>query len=255
MSTEYAVHPLLLGEAEVGNVLDVFWSLTTKTGKVTVPILAFLIEGGPDPILVDTGMRSPERAMEVHRLGRHSQAADQTLEAALAKHDVALADVRTCLLTHLHYDHAGACEQLPNATFVVQRSELAAAATPIGPKTLEIGSGELFYDRLDVAAMVSDLWDRVELLEGDAVPFGGIECVLYPDTHTPGSQVVYVQTAEGTLALVGDIIRKLDVNVEQGIPPGLYYDLEDTRRAIADIRRRADVIWPTHTPDVAELAR
>jgi glyoxylase-like metal-dependent hydrolase (beta-lactamase superfamily II) len=255
MSIEHAVHPLLLGEAEVGNVLDVFWSLTTKGGKVTVPILAFLVEGGPHPILVDTGMRSPQRAMDVHRLGRHSQSDEQTLEAALGRHGVGLADVGTCILTHLHYDHAGACEQLPNATFMVQRSELAAAATPIGPKTLEIGSGELFYDRLDVAALVCDLWDRVELFEGDVTPFDGIHCVLYSDSHTPGSQVVYIDTADGTLALVGDIIRKLDVNVEQGIPPGLFYDLEDTRRAMADIGRRADVIWPTHTPSVAELAR
>ena len=59
-----------------------------------------------------------------------------------------------------------ACEQLPNATFVVQRSELAAAATPIGPKTLEIGSGELFYDRLDVAALT-------EIDRPTAADFGG----------------------------------------------------------------------------------
>jgi len=59
----YRVHPLLLGEAEVGRALDVFWSLTKESGRVTVPILAFLIEGAPEPILVDTGMRDPVRAM------------------------------------------------------------------------------------------------------------------------------------------------------------------------------------------------
>lgn len=154
----YRVTPLDLGEAEVGSVLDVFWSLTKNTGKVTVPILGFLIEGVDHPIVVDTGMRSAQRASEVHKLGRHSEGPEQTLPAALAKHGLAPEDTRACILTHPHYDHAGGCELLPNANFYMQRSELAAAATPIGPKTLEIGSGDLSYDRLDVAALVSPLW-------------------------------------------------------------------------------------------------
>lgn len=62
MSKKYQVHPVLLGEAQVGCILDVFWSLNTDTSKVKVPIFAFLIEGGPDPIIVDAGMRSAECA-------------------------------------------------------------------------------------------------------------------------------------------------------------------------------------------------
>lgn len=251
----YRVTPLDLGEAEVGSVLDVFWSLTKDTGKVTVPILGFLIEGGGHPVVVDTGMRSAQRAAEVHKLGPHRQSPQQTLPAALAKHGLAPADIEHCILTHLHYDHAGGCELLPNARFYVQRSELAAAATPIGPKTLDIGSGDLFYDRLDVAALVDPLWERVQLLEGDIELFTGVHCVLYPDSHTPGSQCVYVRTDQGVLSIVGDIVRKVDLNVGRGVPPGLYYSLEHMRRALVDIARRSDVIWPTHDPDVAKLAR
>ena len=251
----YRVTPLDLGEAEVGSVLDVFWSLTKNVGKVTVPILGFLVEGGDHPVVVDTGMRSAQRASEVHNLGPHRQSPEQTLPAALAKHGLKPEDIEHCILTHLHYDHAGGCELLPNARFYMQRTELAAAATPMGPKNLEIGSVDLFYDRRDVAALVDPLWDRVELLEGDIELFPGIRCVLYPDSHTPGSQVVYIDTADGVLSLVGDIVRKLDLNVGQGIPPGLFYSLEDMRRAILDIDRRSDIIWPTHDPDVAKLAR
>jgi N-acyl homoserine lactone hydrolase len=250
----YRVHPLLLGEAEVGRVLDVFWSLTKDAGRVTVPVLGFLIEGPAGPVLVDTGMRDPDRAMKVHRLGPHRVQPEWTLEAQLAKHGVALADIETCILTHLHYDHAGGVEQLPNARFVVQRTELMAAAAPIGPPGLEIGSRELFYDRKDVAQIVDPLWDRVELVEGDFELFPGIDLVLYPDSHTPGSQCVYVQTDEGKVAIVGDIVRKIDLNIEQGVPPGLFYDLEDMRRALADIARRADVILPTHDYGVIDRA-
>ena len=247
----YRVHPLLLGEAEVGRALDVFWSLTKESGRVTVPVLAFLIEGGPEPILVDTGMRDPVRAMEVHRLGPHRTLPEWSLEAQLRNQGVAPGDVATVILTHLHYDHAGACQALPRARFLIQRRELMEAATPMGPRRLEVGNRELFYDRKDVAALVDELWDRVELLEGDAEPFPGIECVLYADTHTPGSQCVYVNTNEGALALVGDIVRKIDLNVEREIPPGLFYNLESTRRAILDIKRRGDRVLPAHDPAIA----
>jgi hypothetical protein len=81
MVSTYRVHPLMVGAAEVAAALDVFWSLTKQTGRVAVPMMAFLIEGGPEPILVDTGMRDPDRSMEVHKLGRHRRPAEWTLEA------------------------------------------------------------------------------------------------------------------------------------------------------------------------------
>ncbi len=252
MARTYRVHPLLLGEAEVGCILDVFWSLTKDTGRVKVPILAFLIEGGPDPILVDAGMRSADRAMEMHRLGPHRLPTGMSLPEQLARYGVKPEDVKTVILTHLHYDHCGGCELLPNARIVVQRSELAAAAAPMGPRHLEIGSRELFYDRKDVAALVDTLWDRVELVEGDVELFDGIECIHYPNSHTPGSQCVYVKTTDGVVGLVGDMVRKVDLNVRRAIPPGLYYDLEQMRRAMRDIARRGDIIYPAHDPMVLE---
>ncbi len=252
MGRKYRVHPLVLGEADVGCILDVFWGMNKESGVVTVPLLAFLIEGGPDPILVDAGMRSADRAMRIHRLGPHRLPTGQSLPDQLARFGVKPEEVKTVILTHLHYDHCGGCELLPNARIVVQRSELAAAAAPMGPRTLEIGSRELFYDRQDVAAMVDTLWERVELVEGDVQLFDGIECIHYPNSHTPGSQCVYVQSADGVIALVGDMVRKVDLNVRRAIPPGIYYDLEQMQRAMRDIARRGDIIYPAHDPMVLE---
>jgi N-acyl homoserine lactone hydrolase len=157
--------------------------------------------------------------------------------------------VKTLILTHLHYDHCGQCAKLPNARIVVQRSELMAAAAPMGPAALPIGGKSLFYDRADIAELVDPLWDRLELIEGDVELGPGLDCVLYADSHTPGHQCVYVATANGTAAIVGDIARKVDLNIEKAIPPGIYYDLEKMRRALADIGRRADIVLPTHDWD------
>jgi glyoxylase-like metal-dependent hydrolase (beta-lactamase superfamily II) len=247
---KHRIRPLLLGEAEVPNVLDVFWSLSTDRGRSSVPILGFLIlDAGEGPIVVDCGMRDPRRAVDIHRLGPHSCSAEQSVPAQLKLHGVEAADVKTLILTHLHYDHCGQCAQLPNARIIVQRRELMAAAAPMGPAALPIGGKSLFYDRADVAELVDPLWERLELLEGDCDPCPGIECVLYEDTHTPGHQCVFVETEQGTAAIVGDIARKVDLNIRQAIPPGIYYDLEKMRRALADIARRADLILPTHDWD------
>jgi len=111
----YRVRPLLLGEAEVPNVLDVFWSLSTDRGRTNVPITGLLIQGAPEgPIVVDCGMRDPKRAMEVHRLGPHTSSAEQSLRSQLNRHGVEPEAVKTLILTHLHYDHAGACGIPPN---------------------------------------------------------------------------------------------------------------------------------------------
>lgn len=243
----YRVIPLLLGEAEVPNILDVFWSLSTDGGRSSVPILGFLVIA-PDgeATVVDCGMRDPARAMNVHRLGPHSCSSEQTLSAQLGLHGLRPEDVAMLILTHLHYDHAGNCAQLPNARILVQRTELMAAAAPMGPPQLPIGGKSLFYDRADVAELVDPLWDRVDLIEGNVSPRPGIDCVLYENTHTPGHQCVYVRTEQGTAAIVGDIARKTDLNIAKGIPPGIYYDLEKMRRALADIGRRADLVLPTH---------
>ena len=253
MEAKYRVHPLMVGEAHVAKALDVFWSLTKESGRVAVPILAFLIEGGPEPILVDTGMRDPTRAMDVHRLGPHRTDPEWSLEVQLRGFGLELRDIQTVLLTHLHYDHAGGCELLPNARFVVQRTELMAAAAPIGPAELEVGSKDLFFDRKDVSALVDPLWDRVELLEGDVEVYPGIRCIVYPNSHTPGSQCVYVDTEDGPVSIVGDMVRKVDLNVDKVIPPGLFYDLEAMRRAMVDIRRRSSRILPAHDPAIAPV--
>ena len=171
---------------------------------------------------------------------------NQTIPAQLARHGYAPEDIKFVHLTHLHYDHAGGCNLLPNARFVLQRTELMAAAAPMGPEQLAIGGKGLFFDRADVADLVDPLWSRVDLMEGDYEPYPGIRCVLYANSHTPGHQCVYVETADGIVAIIGDIARKVALNIEQEILPGIYYDLDSMRRALIDIKSRADAILPTH---------
>lgn len=252
--SNWKVYPLVVGEAEVGKVLDVFWSLTKDTSKVTVPIMSWLLmpEGEGDPILVDTGFRNAERCQEVHGLGPHRTKPGWSLEQQLGKYGLELDDIKTVILTHLHYDHAGGCAKFKNAKFIFQRSELQAAAAPLASSRLEIGGSSLFYDRKDIAELIDPLWPQVELIEGDVEIAPGVDCVLYANTHTPGSQAVYVNTEEGTAIILGDIARNVELNVNQGIPPGLFYDLEATYRAMNRIKKDGRFILPSHDYDVVK---
>ncbi|MFC3340854.1 N-acyl homoserine lactonase family protein [Paenibacillus abyssi] len=245
---DWRIYPLIVGEADVPQVLDAFWSLTREKSLVSVPIMAWLLmpmfEG--EPILVDTGFRDADRCMKIQGLGPHRMNPEWTLETQLSKHGLKPEDIKTVILTHLHYDHAGGCALLSHAKFIIQRTELQAAAAPMVSPQLDFGGGALFYDRKDIADLIDPLWPRVQLIEGDEEVAPGVTCVLFANTHTPGSQAVYVQTSRGNAVILGDIARKVDLNINKGIPPGLFYDLEATYRAMKQIKKDADFILPSH---------
>ncbi|MGC8696228.1 MAG: N-acyl homoserine lactonase family protein [Conexivisphaera sp.] len=250
MSGEIRIYPLLTGEADINTDLDMFWSLSKEKVVVTVPILAYLVKTRDGPVLVDTGFRSASRAMEVHKLGPHRWKPEWDIRSQLERFGVKPGDVKYVILTHLHYDHAGRCSDFPNASFVVQRKELKEAAAPISPPNFEVGGKALFYDRLDVQALVGDLWDRVVLLDGDEEIVNGVRCVLLEDSHTPGSQVVYVETDKGIAVILGDVARKVELNIERRIPPALYYDLRSMQEALARIKREGKIFLPAHDYEV-----
>jgi hypothetical protein len=84
---------------------------------------AFLILGGPWPVVVDTGYRH-NQIMETLGM-RGLQFHENMIENQLAKHGVRMGDVRYVLHTHLHIDHAGKDELFSmNTTVIINRREL-----------------------------------------------------------------------------------------------------------------------------------
>ena len=59
-----------------------------------------------------------------------------------------------------------------------------------------------------------------------------------------------MQTESGIAIILGDIARNVEMNIDQGIPPGLYYDLEATRRAMHRIKQDATFPLPSHDYEV-----
>ena len=193
---------------------------------------------------MDTSFRSVEDAKAYQYLNCRRDT-EQSLEKQLGKHGLELADVRHIIHTHVHMDHAGQGSLFTTARIYVQRRELQNAAAPNMYPTP-------FYDRLNVARLVHEFRNRVELLDGDSELFRGVRCVMMPG-HTPGHQAVYVDTPSGQTIIAGDAAMNVRYNVLQLIPPGFPDNMAETMNSLRRLARQGKHILCTHDDEVFGL--
>ena len=97
---------------------------------------------------------------------------------------------------------------------------------------------------------------RIEFIDGDIELYPGLE-LLKAGGHTPGSQMVALQTAAGKAVLCGDIAYTYK-NVRDRHPVGWYFDLGDTvvalERALSTATR-TDLAFPNHDTEVMQGKR
>jgi len=174
----------------------------------------------PHVLLVDTGFASG-RSMT----GR--QFADfETPAEILGKVELEPTDVKTILLTHLHFDHVGNIGAFKNATILLQRSEydgwkraLKMMPNQAADKRNWILSSMNLDDIVHFDRAIAD--GRVTLIEGPHEACPGITLHLAADSHTFGSQWVEIVTPEGRYVIAGDIITSF-ANLERMWPPGYH---------------------------------
>ncbi len=112
-------------------------------------------------------------------------------------------DIKTVVLSHLHWDHLAGFELFPNATFLVQRSEVTFWRERARSHGLIMSSADpRALDALDALEAMG----RVRLLDGPGQLSEGIELVVVGG-HTPGLQVLAVTTAAGTVVLASDALH------------------------------------------------
>jgi N-acyl homoserine lactone hydrolase len=107
---------------------------------VNVPIIAFLVEHpAAGLILIDTGFHAsvadradPERNRNLGTIGRVlardvQMRPEQTVAAQLRARGLDPSDVSLIVMTHLHFDHASALADFPEATVLVSKPEWRSA--------------------------------------------------------------------------------------------------------------------------------
>ncbi|HEU5319735.1 MAG TPA: N-acyl homoserine lactonase family protein, partial [Methylomirabilota bacterium] len=160
---------------------------------LTLHYYVWLILGGPQPILVDTGFLEDEARARGMR-GYVSPA------AMVERAGVRPADVPLALITHLHYDHWAGHSLFPAAEYWLQRDEVAFWTGPFGRAPAFRQSANV-----DALARLVTLTyaDRVRIVDGDHEVRPGVR-VHRVGGHTAGLQIVTVRTARGTVVLTSD---------------------------------------------------
>jgi N-acyl homoserine lactone hydrolase len=208
----------------------------------------------PLNILVDTGFLSA-----VSMTGRAFEDNEQP-STVLAKVGVRPEDIDIVVLTHLHFDHAGAFDAFPNARILVQRCEYEGwkehlAAMP--EKSQGRQHWELSSIDLDVMARFDAAVDagRIEFVDGDLEISPGVRCHLAPENHTFGMQWVEIETPDGPYVIASDCVY-LYLNIERMWPPGYVqgnsWNLMKTYRHLLDVvgAEKLERIIPGHDPQI-----
>ena len=179
--------------------IDLGAMLEGESGRIRIPVPSYLIRHPRGLVLYDTGLHKSMQTDADARLGVIARMFDidyepkEDVAARLEGLDVSVDDITWLVNSHLHFDHCGGNDAIPNAPIVVQRKELEAA------KNADI-SGKIGFFSQD--------WDHGHdfvLADGEYDIFGdgSVVCIPTPG-HTPGHQSLKLTDESGVKVLTGD---------------------------------------------------
>ncbi len=245
------------GGAMFGTVPKTLWARTNpadERNRIRLGLRLLLLEGHGRRILVDAGIghKFTPKYEDIYAVD-HSRC---TLEGALSARGLTVEDVTDCVLTHLHFDHAGGATKrdgdrlvprLPRARYYVQRANYENASRP-NPRERASYLPENFVPLMEAGVLT--LW------EGPQSPWPGITTWTAAG-HTRGQQFVRVEGGGTVLYFVADLIPTA---THVRVPFVMGYDVEPLRtmeEKTAFLERACDEgawVCLEHDPEVA-LAR
>ncbi len=236
----YQVYALKYGERET--TACQFFYREPSHDPLTLHFYVWLILGGPHPVLVDAGCREDDAAQR----GLRNYVSPATM---VERAGVRPADVRTVLISHLHWDHWAGHGLFPTAEFWIQKDEVAFWTGPVVRFDV--------YRQLANAPALGELVTlnyagRVRLVEGECPVLPGLR-VHWVGGHTAGLQIVSVETAKGPVILTSDASHFYR-NVERRQPTQIITSLPQMLAAFETIHALAGtprLIVAGHDPDVA----
>jgi glyoxylase-like metal-dependent hydrolase (beta-lactamase superfamily II) len=221
--------------------------LAGENGRLTVPVPAYLIEHPKGRVIFDSGLHVDTQTDADRRLGRlapfHTVGfrPGEEIAARLQLLDVGPDQVDFIINSHLHFDHSGGNEQLPNATLLIQRREWEAAHDA---DLIE----RVYYDPHDY-----DHGHRLQMIDGEHDVFGDGSVVCIPTHgHTPGHQSLRVRLGGAEVVMTGDAcyLRRTLENLHL---PTTMYDREQMLESLRRLRAMRDagaMVITGHDPEM-----
>ncbi len=214
----------------------------TPGKMVDIPNTCYYVDTGEHKIMVDTGLPDGERASMYHR----SCEKRGCLESpdALKAMGVDPAEIDICIFTHLHWDHCHNMKAFPNARYIVSQTELQWAYNPL----------PLYYRSYEspVLGIEPPFYGcAFEVVQGETTIVPGVTMFDTPG-HSIGHMSVAVETAVGTIVIVGDAMLRMG-NIEPNLKEKWRYwipqrnvDLIAGWKSIEEIDKRADYLLLYH---------
>lgn len=225
--------------------MDIY-TLDLNFQNVPQTIASYLIKGPDGPVLVETGPGSTLN----------------NLIAQLAAHDVQPTDIKHILVTHIHFDHAGASGWWAQqgaqiyvhpfgAPHLVNPEKLISSATRIYGDNMDVLWGDILPAPAEKVTIVND---------GDLIDVGGLQ---FRAIETPGHARHHHVYRLGDVAFTGDAAGiKIPAFPLIDLPaPPPEFDLEAWEATINRLlAENFSAIYPTHfdrvdkvTPHFTEL--
>jgi glyoxylase-like metal-dependent hydrolase (beta-lactamase superfamily II) len=238
------------GGAMFGVVPKVLWSKTNPAdddNRISMAMRALLVDGNGHRLIVDSGAGTKLDG----KMLRNYVIESVGLERALELKGIDPGSVTDAVATHLHFDHAGGFTYydtdgdlklvLPEAVHHIQRKQWEAALDPN-----DKDRASFFEENY----LPIEKEGKLDLVDGDAEILPGVR-VVETEGHTPGHQVVLLETGEGNLLYCGDLIPLAS---HINLPYIMSYDhfplstLEEKKRILGMAADEGWVLFFEHDP-------
>ncbi len=236
-------------EHRYGSMLPQLWWVFFGRDWVPLPIQCFLIEHSDGWVLFDTGI-DPRVASDqsyikqaigrflLPRIFRFELNEADRIDHVLAKENVAASDIRTAVISHLHFDHVGGIAQITQADLLVSDREWEILSEPhperewILRQHIQIPSAK--WRQFSFEPSDEPLFED---FEGTYDVAGDGSMILLPTPgHTRGPISMLIrQEGWAPILLVGDLTYETAL-LEQGIFPGTG-DRETLLKSFEKVRR------------------
>ncbi|WP_171237913.1 N-acyl homoserine lactonase family protein [Ruegeria sp. HKCCA5763] len=217
-----------------GSPLPKLWWVFFGRRWVDLPLQAFLITHRDGLVLFDTGIDPAVQLDQGYikqaigrfllpRIFRLHLTAEDRIDRVLHKSDVAPEEIRTAVISHLHFDHVGGIRHIPQADLLVSAVEWSILSEPHPEQDW------ILREHIEIP---SAKWQQISFVPTDDPLFEGFEgihdvagdgsMILIPTPgHTRGSMSMLIrQEGWDPILLVADLTYEASL-IEKDVVPGV----------------------------------
>ena len=209
---------------------------------------AYLLQDARHKVLIDTGVWDLDAVNRTKKGADRwrRENGDQNILTHLRTMGIHPDEIEELILTHGHYDHAGAAMLFEHSQVYLQSREWDVIFSEENPMRGELGALREYLEK-------SRREGRVHLMDGDGQTPCQIGLVACPG-HTLGSQMAIAETTHGKTLFTGDAVF-MQANLDENLPIGFSVDEAGSEKALAYCRSFEGTVLTGHDPLCVKTVR